>query len=134
MSPDNDKHLELRWDARSAATDDFIFGTQPIAFMVSQAHLFKPGMCTGGRRWRGPQRCVAGTTRAAGHLCGWFARGAEKAQRLAQQRGVTPDFVCADLGHGAGAVCYDAIVAIFIQLAGPGCALLFKRANQALKR
>lgn len=137
VSPDNDKHPGIAvWDARFAATDDFIFGTQPNAFMVSQAHLFKPGMkvlaVADGEGRNGvwlAQQGLQVTAVDGSHVA------LEKAQRLAQQRGVTLDFVCADLvTWDWGSNVYDAIVAIFIQFAGPRLRpKLFQRANQALK-
>lgn len=124
------------WDARFASTEDFIFGTEPNQFMVSQAHLLKPGMK------------VLAVADGEGRNGVWLAQqgldvtsvdgsrvALDKAQRLADERGVTLDLVCADLGNWDwGTNVYDAIVAIFIQFAGPRLRpVLFQRAARALK-
>lgn len=124
------------WDSRFASTDDFIFGTDPNQFMVSQAHLFKPGMN------------VLAVADGEGRNGVWLAQqglnvtsvdgsqvALDKAARLARERGVTVETVCADLvSWDWGSQVYDAIVGIFIQFAGPNLRpRLFQRAAQALK-
>lgn len=124
------------WDARFASTDGFIFGTDPNVFMVSQAHLFQPGMS------------VLAVADGEGRNGVWLAQqgldvtsvdgsqvALDKAKRLAAERGVTLKTVCADLvSWDWGTDVYDAVVGIFIQFAGPRLRpLLFQRAAQALK-
>lgn len=124
------------WDKRFASTDGFVFGTEPNEFMVSQAHLLKPGMK------------VLAVADGEGRNGVWLAQqgldvtsidgsrvALDKAVRLAQKRGVTLDTVCADLASWDwGIETYDAVVGIFIQFAEPGLRhVLFQRAAQALK-
>lgn len=124
------------WDTRFASTDDFIFGTEPNQFMVSQASLLKPGMK------------VLAVADGEGRNGVWLAQqgldvtsvdgsqvALDKAARLARERGVTLNTVCADLvTWDWGTEVYDAIVGIFIQFAGPRLrSKLFQRAAQALK-
>lgn len=124
------------WDSRFASTDDFLFGTEPNQFMVSQAHLLKPGMK------------VLAVADGEGRNGVWLAQqglqvtsvdgsqvALDKAARLAKERGVTLETVCADLvSWDWGTDVYDAIVGIFIQFAGPRLRpRLFQRAEQALK-
>lgn len=124
------------WNTRFASTDDFVFGTEPNEFMVSQAHRFTPGMKVlaaadgEGRNgvWLAQQGLDVTSVDGSGVAL-------EKAVRLAKERGVTLETICADLvtwdwGHNV----YDAVVAIFIQFAGPRLRpILFQRAAQALK-
>lgn len=125
-----------RWDARFASTDDFIFGTEPNAFMVSQAHLYKPGMkalaVADGEGRNGVWLAQQGleVTSVDGSQV-----ALDKATRLADERGVTLNTLCADLvSWDWGTNVYDVIVGIFIQFAGPRLRpRLFQRAAQALK-
>ena len=125
-----------RWDARFAATDGFIFGTEPNAFMVSQAHLYKPGMkalaVADGEGRNGVWLAQQGldVTSVDGSQV-----ALDKAARLAHERGVTLNTVCADLVRWDwGTDVYDVIVGIFIQFAGPRLRpRLFQRAAQALR-
>src|SRR5512135_1030013 len=80
------------WDERYA-TDEYVFGTEPNTFLVSQQHLLKPGMS-----------CLA-VADGEGRNGVWLAQqglkvlwvdnshvAQAKAERLAQQRGVTMRF------------------------------------------
>lgn len=124
------------WDARFAATDGFVFGTDPNQFMVRQAHVLTPGMK------------VLAVADGEGRNGVWLAQqgldvtsvdgsqvALDKAVRLAQERGVTLNTVRTDLvSWDWGTEVYDAIVGIFIQFAGPRLRLQhFQRAAQALK-
>lgn len=124
------------WDERFAATDDFIFGTQPNQFLVSQAHRLTPGMK------------VLAVADGEGRNGVWLARqgmqvvsvdGSQaalaKAQKLAHQHGVELELICADLVTWQwGSQVYDAVVGIFIQFAGPRLRpVLFRRAFEALR-
>lgn len=109
------------WDERYAG-DDYLFGTEPNAFLVSQQQLLKPGMS-----------CLA-VADGEGRNGVWLAQhglqvlsveaspvGLEKAKKLAKQRGVEITFEKADLAHWAwGEERFDVVVAIFIQFAPPG--------------
>lgn len=124
------------WDARFASTEGFVFGTEPNQFMVSQAHRLKPGMK------------VLSVADGEGRNGVWLAQqgldvtsvdgsqvALDKATRLAQERGVSLNTVCADLvTWDWGNEVYDAVVGIFIQFAGPRLRpVLFQRATQSLK-
>ncbi len=123
------------WDARFAA-DDYIFGTEPNAWLAQHAQLLQPGMR------------VLAVADGEGRNSVWMARrglnvdafdispvGVEKAKKLAQQHGVEVNFsVCGVEDYPWKALEYDAVVAIFIQFADPDTrATLFKRMKSALK-
>lgn len=110
-----------RWQARFAATDDYVFGEAPNAFLVAQA---------GALPARGRVLAVADgegrngvwlATRGLDVVSLDFSPAAQaKARRLAAKCGVAPEFVEADV-HGwaypeAG---FDAVVEIFTQFSGP---------------
>jgi 2-polyprenyl-3-methyl-5-hydroxy-6-metoxy-1,4-benzoquinol methylase len=108
------------WDERYAS-EDYLFGTEPNEFLVSQRHLLKPGMsCLAvadgeGRNgvWLAQQGLHVLSVEAS-------AVGLEKAKKLAQQRSVAIDFEQADLAHWQwGKNRFDIVVAIFIQFAPP---------------
>ncbi len=109
-----------KWNARFAA-EDYIFGTAPNAFLVSQRNLLKPG-----------QRALA-VADGEGRNGVWLARqGLEvlsidfsqaalaKARKLAAKSGVTLQTECCDLTvWDWGTQRFDVVVAIFIQFAAP---------------
>lgn len=108
------------WDERYAG-EEYFFGTEPNAFLVTQRHRLKPGMRVlavadgEGRNgvWlaeQGLQVMSVDSSAVAQH----------KARMLAQQRAAPVDFALADLlqwdwpeNH------FDVVVAIFIQFATP---------------
>jgi cyclopropane fatty-acyl-phospholipid synthase-like methyltransferase len=108
------------WDERYAS-EDYLFGTEPNEFLVSQRHLLKPGMS-----------CLA-VADGEGRNGVWLAQqglqvlsveasvvALEKAKKLARQRGVAIDFEQADLAHWQwGENRFDVVAAIFIQFASP---------------
>ncbi len=108
------------WDERYAG-EDYFFGTEPNAFLVTQRHLLKPGM-----------RCLA-VADGEGRNGVWLAQqglrvlsveasavALQKARRLAQQRGVSVEFEQADLATWHwGEHRFDVVAAIFIQFAPP---------------
>ena len=109
------------WNERYAG-EDFHFGTEPNAFLVSQRALLKPGMS-----------CLA-VADGEGRNGVWLAEqgldvlwvdnshvAQAKAEKLAQQRGVRMRFEQTDLAEWAwGENCFDVVAAIFIQFAPPG--------------
>jgi 2-polyprenyl-3-methyl-5-hydroxy-6-metoxy-1,4-benzoquinol methylase len=108
------------WDERYAS-DDYLFGTEPNTFLVSQRHLLRPGMtCLAvadgeGRNgvWLAQQGLQVVPVEAS-------AVALEKAKKLAQQRGATIDFEQADLTHWQwGENRFGVVAAIFIQFAPP---------------
>lgn len=108
------------WDERYAG-DEYHFGTEPNAFLVSQQGLLKPGMS-----------CLA-VADGEGRNGVWLAGqgldvlsvdassvAQEKARKLAQQRGVEVKFEQVDLTQWAwGENRFDMVAAIFIQFAPP---------------
>ncbi|WP_283743308.1 class I SAM-dependent methyltransferase [Sideroxydans sp. CL21] len=108
------------WNERYAG-DDYHFGTEPNAFLVSQQSLLKPGMS-----------CLA-VADGEGRNGVWLAGhgldvlsvdsssvAQEKAAKLARERGVTVKFEQVDLAQWAwGENRFDMVAAIFIQFAPP---------------
>ena len=123
------------WDKRFA-TETYIFGTEPNAFLTSHRALFERGMRVlavadgEGRNgvWLAQQGCDVLSVDIS-------PLGIEKARKLAQQRQVSVRFECADLmqwqwPQGE----FDAVVCIFIQFASPADRkLLFDGFRTALK-
>src|SRR5512135_2883059 len=107
------------WNARYADSS-YLFGTEPNAFLVTQAGLLRPG-----------QKVLA-VADGEGRNGVWLARqgldvlsvdfspvALEKAGKLAAQAGVTLRTETVDLLHWDwGKDRFDAIVAIFIQFVG----------------
>lgn len=108
------------WDLRYAG-EEYHFGTEPNAFLVSQRHLLRAGM-----------HCLA-VADGEGRNGVWLAQqglnvlsvdasqvAQAKARRLAEARGAEVRFEQADLLQWDwGVAHYDAVVAIFIQFAAP---------------
>lgn len=123
------------WNGRYAA-EGYLFGTEPNAFLVSQAHRLKPG-----------QHALS-VADGEGRNSVWLAAqglevtaveispvAVEKARRLAAQRGVSPRLEVADvLDFDWGRERFDVVAAIFIQFAAPAeRERLFARTREALK-
>jgi len=123
------------WDERYAA-DEYLFGTEPNAFLVSQRGLLKPGMS-----------CLA-VADGEGRNGVWLAEqglnvlavdasqvALEKARKLAAQRGVQLQFELADLSRWQwGENKYDVVAGIFIQFAPPALReQMFAGIKRALK-
>lgn len=123
------------WDERYNVPE-FIFGTEPNVFLTQQAYRLTPG-----------QRVLA-VADGEGRNGVWLAQqglsvlsvegsavAQAKAKKLAQERGVSLDFECADLLQWQwGEARFDAVVAIFIQFAAPaGRKILFDGMKAALK-
>ena len=123
------------WNERYAG-DDYHFGTEPNAFLVSQQALLRPGM-----------RCLA-VADGEGRNGVWLAElGLEvlsvdsshvaqaKAKKLAHERGVAMLFEQVDLLQWDwGEDDYDAVVAIFIQfVTSPEREQMFAAIKRCLK-
>jgi cyclopropane fatty-acyl-phospholipid synthase-like methyltransferase len=123
------------WDARFAP-ENYIFGTEPNAWLAQHASLLKPGMR------------VLAVADGEGRNSVWMAKlglkvdafdispvGIEKAKKHALQNGVDVNFsVCGVEDYPWQALEYDAVVAIFVQFADPDTrATLFNRMKSALK-
>jgi SAM-dependent methyltransferase len=124
-----------RWETRFAAPG-YLFGTEPNAFLKSQAHLLKPG-------WK-----ALSVADGEGRNGVWLAeqgldveafdfspKAVAKARELAKQRGVTLKTSIADLfAYKWPTAAYDMIAAIFFQFAGPDTRdAVFAGIKQALK-
>lgn len=123
------------WDDRYR-TDDYVFGTRPNEFLVSQAHRLTPGMRVlaladgEGRNgvWLAEQGLDVLATDAS-------RVALAKADALAAKRGVTLETELADLGGwDFGKNRFDVVVAIFIQFADPSLrAQMFSQIQDCLK-
>lgn len=127
-------HLDM-WNERFA-TDEYVFGTAPNAFLVRQKHRFVPGMkvlaIADGEGRNGVWLAEQGLDVVS--LDG--SRNAlAKASRLAAERGVKLQTECADWKEWSWPrEAFDAVVAIFIQFTGPDDrTLMFDRMKRALK-
>jgi SAM-dependent methyltransferase len=108
------------WDARYA-TDEYVFGTAPNAFLASQAALVKPGMrglaVADGEGRNGVWLAEHG---AKVHAIDFSPAALEKARKLAAARGVALEIERADiLAWTWPEAAYDLVAAIFIQFAPP---------------
>ncbi|MEX6504750.1 cyclopropane-fatty-acyl-phospholipid synthase family protein [Jiella sp. M17.18] len=124
----------MTWDERYGG-EDYLFGTEPNAFLKAQAHRLRPGMralaVADGEGRNGVFLAAEGlsvTTIDASE------RGLAKARRLAAARGVTLDARLADVAawdwpRGE----YDVVAGIFIQFADPALRdFLFEAMKAAL--
>jgi len=123
------------WNDRYAS-DDYLFGTEPAAFLVAQAHHLAPAsrvLCVADGEGRNSVHLAA-----LGHDVTAFEpapNALAKARRLAAERGVAVAL------HEAGiedwdwrAATFDAVAAIFIQFLGPEArAALFARLAATLR-
>ena len=123
------------WDERYAG-EEYHFGTEPNAFLLSQRNLLKPGMsCLAladgeGRNgvWLAEQGLNVLSVDASGVALA-------KAKKLAQLRGVDMRFELVDLARWVwGEDQFDVIAAIFIQFAAPEVReRIFDRIKHSLK-
>ncbi|MBK9160013.1 MAG: class I SAM-dependent methyltransferase [Nitrosomonadales bacterium] len=127
--------LSSIWNERYAG-EEYLFGEQPNAFLVSQQHRLEPGMS-----------CLA-VADGEGRNGVWLAQqgldvlsvesspvALDKAQRLASARGVAVRFELADLFSWEwGKERFDVVAAIFIQFAPPGMReQMFENIRRCLK-
>ncbi|OYY85455.1 MAG: hypothetical protein B7Y61_07575 [Rhizobiales bacterium 35-66-30] len=112
--------MENNWDRRFKR-EDYLFGTEPNAFLASQAFRLKPGtkalaVADGEGRngvWLAEQGLDVVSIDAS-------TVGLAKASELARGRGVTLETVLADLAEWEWEPeAYDLVVAIFVQFAPP---------------
>ena len=108
------------WNTRYA-TEEYVFGTAPNAFLASQAQTLKPGQTVlaiadgEGRNgvWLAQQGLKV-------HAIDFSPAALAKAAKLAAERGVEVEFEQADvLNWSWPEAAYDVVVAIFIQFAPP---------------
>ena len=108
------------WNARYA-TDEYIFGTAPNGFLVSQAaHLSAGQRALAIADGEGRNGVWLAEQRLAVHAIDFSPAALDKAARLAAQRGVTLEIEQADvLDWSWPEATYDVVVAIFIQFVPP---------------
>ncbi|MFN0314155.1 MAG: SAM-dependent methyltransferase [Burkholderiales bacterium] len=123
------------WDKRYAAPE-YLFGTEPNAFLLSQKHRFVPGMrvldiaCGEGRNsvWLAKLGCdVVGVDISPLALT--------KARKLALDHAVSPSLVEGDIRRWPWTLAeFDAVLSIFIQFAAPeGRGAIFEGIVNTLK-
>jgi 2-polyprenyl-3-methyl-5-hydroxy-6-metoxy-1,4-benzoquinol methylase len=123
------------WNRRYAG-DDFLFGTEPNAWLREHAG----SLPSAGR--------ILSVADGEGRNSVWLAqqgfqvdafdvahRAVEKAQAFARRQGVSVNFALADVdGYAWPEAAYDGVAAIFVQFADPDTrARLFKRIVRSLK-
>lgn len=108
------------WDDRYSTSEGFLFGTSPAQFLQTSADMIAPGskvLCIADGEGRNSVYLAE-----QGHRVTAFdasAVGVEKAQGLAVTKGVDVDFHTSGVEDWDWTVRYDAVVAVFIQFAGP---------------
>lgn len=123
------------WEGRYA-TDDYIFGTAPNAFLASQAQRLPPGgralAIADGEGRNGVWLAERGLRV---HAVDFSPSALAKAAKLAAERGVEVEFEQADVLTWAWPeAAYDVVVAIFIQFAPPpGREAIVEGLRRALK-
>src|SRR5262249_14356606 len=123
------------WETRFAAPG-YLFGTEPNAFLKSQAHLLKPGRkalsVADGEGRNGVWLAEQGLD---GDTFAFSPKAMAKARELAKQRGVALKTELADLfQYKWPDAAYDVIAAIFFQFAGPDARpAVFAGIKRALK-
>ncbi|MCD8494429.1 MAG: class I SAM-dependent methyltransferase [Burkholderiaceae bacterium] len=126
-----------KWNERFLASDDYIFGKEPNAFLVRQASSrIKPGMTVlaiadgEGRNgvWLAEQGCEVWSVDSA-------PAASDRARALATERGVDMHVITADATEmNWSERQYDLVVGIFFQFANPQLrAKLFNGMKQAIK-
>lgn len=115
-----DQRVPNSWDQRFSSAD-YVYGTEPNAFLVSHAHRLRPGMSA--------PAVADGEGRNGVWLAGQGLNvlsidasrvGLAKARDLADRLGVNIDMEVADLSAWAWPQDrFDLVAAIFIQFAGP---------------
>jgi len=124
-----------RWETRFAAPG-YLFGTEPNAFLKSQAHLLKPGLkalsVADGEGRNGVWLAEQGLDVDS---FDFSPKAVAKARELANQRSVSLKTAVADLfQYKWPSAAYDVIAAIFFQFAGPDTrADVFAGIKRALK-
>jgi cyclopropane fatty-acyl-phospholipid synthase-like methyltransferase len=108
------------WDNRYSSTEGFVFGTDPSQFVANTAHQIVAGsdvLCIGDGEGRNSVFLAQ-----QGHRVTAFDPSGvaiDKAQGLAQSRDVVVDLHQAGVEDWDWSKPYDAVVAVFIQFAGP---------------
>ncbi len=123
------------WNERYA-TDEYLFGTAPNAFLAREVHRLTPGSkvlaVADGEGRNSVFLAEHGHSVVATDVS---QRALDKARRLAERRGIEVEYRHADLAEWEWPEdTFDAVVGISIQFAGPGLrAKIFDGMHRALK-
>ena len=109
------------WDQRYSSTGDYVFGTDPAAFLTQHTDRFEPGsralVVADGEGRNSVYLAEQGLDVTAMDVS---QVGVGKARRLAADRGATVDFRVADIMVWEWEPdAYDLVVAVFIQFLDP---------------
>lgn len=121
------------WD-RVYLEPGYAFGTEPNDFLVQMAEKIPPGqvLCLG--EGEGRNAAYLASLGLSVTAMDYSPVGIQKAQDLAQQKGVQVEAVVADLeDYEMGQACWSAVVSIFVQVPPDLRARAFARAVDALK-
>ena len=133
--PDDGKAREV-WDQRFARAEGYLFGREPNRFLAAEAHRLQPGqrvLCLAdGEGRNGVFLAERGLDVLSVDIS---AVALAKAQALAAERGASLRFEQANLATWPWPEAeFDAVVAIFIQFAGPNLRrTMFANMRRALK-
>ncbi len=107
------------WEDRYS-TPDYVFGTEPAAFLVDHADLLTPGATALAVADGEGRNSVFMAERGMAVTALEYAPSAiAKAERLAEERGVSVDFREVDVLAHDWPETYDVVAGIFIQFVGP---------------
>ncbi len=123
------------WDERYA-TEEYFFGTEPNAFLVTQRHLLNTGAsCLAVADGEGRNGVWLAERGLQVRSVDFSGPASAKAGRLAEQKGVKLEREVVDLLQWDwGSERFDIVAAIFIQFAGPDeREILFSRIKRCLK-
>jgi 2-polyprenyl-3-methyl-5-hydroxy-6-metoxy-1,4-benzoquinol methylase len=127
--------MREKWNERYSG-DEYVFGTEPNAFLASQGFRLKPGMtCLSVADGEGRNSVWLAKQGLDVTAIDFSSAGIAKAQKLAVRNGVSVHYELADvLAWNWGRERFDVVVAIFIQFATPEeRAELFRHMQEALK-
>lgn len=109
------------WDARYAAAEGYLFGTEPSGFVKARAGLLAPGsrvLCLADGEGRNSVWLAGQGHRVTASEQSGVALG--KARALAAARGVAVQFVQEDIAQASWPeAAFDAVFGVFIQFAAP---------------
>jgi len=109
------------WEERYSASDDYLFGTAPAAFLLENPGWLRPGLkalaVADGEGRNSVHMAERGLNVTAFDLS---PTAVQRARKLATQRGASVAFHQSDwLGWDWSEATYDLVLAVFIQFADP---------------